>query len=117
MQLTRKKLGFVALALLALGGVATAGGGEVANFTTPTTVTAGQNISAGVTVTEAPMSVTFTSSPAGLVNYTTTVSSASSTVSIPTDGGAPAGSYILTARPTTGRSVGISVNTAVVPGN
>jgi hypothetical protein len=102
MQLTRKKFGFVALALVVLGGVAIAGGSEVANFTTPGTVTVGQNVAASVTVNQAPMSVTFSSNPPGLVNYTTTVNSTSATVSVPTNGSAGEGTYTLIATPTAG---------------
>lgn len=102
MQLTRKKFGLVALALVALCGVALAGESEVANFTIPTAVTAGETISAGVTVNQAPMSVTFTSIPAGLVNYTTTVSSTTATVGIPTSGNAAPGGYTIKASPTAG---------------
>jgi hypothetical protein len=47
-------------------------------------------------------SVTFTSNPPGLVNYTTTVSSATQTVSVPTNGSMPEGTYTLKATPTAG---------------
>jgi hypothetical protein len=109
-MVTRKKFGLIALAVLALGGVAVAGDREVINLTGSGSVSVGSPISMGVTVSDAPMSVTFTSSPAGLASYTTTVNATSATVSVPTSGSALPGGYTITARPSAGgasKSLGV----------
>jgi hypothetical protein len=103
-MVTRKRFGFglIALAVLALGGVAVAGESEVINLTGSGSGMAGESYTASVIVNQAPMSVTFTSSPAGLVNYTTTVNTTSATVSVPTNGSAGGGTYSIVATPSAG---------------
>jgi hypothetical protein len=102
MQVTRKRFFGAALVSAILAATVMAGHNEVSHFTTPGAAVAGSPIATSVTVNQAPMSVTFTSSPAGLVNYTTTLSSTSASVSIPTSGSAGPGSYTITATPTAG---------------
>ena len=84
---------------------------EVIGFNGNGTVIPGQNLSAQVTDNEAGMSVTFTSVPAGLVSYTTTISGTSATVSLPTNGNANPISYYVVATPTGG---GVSKSFPVV---
>lgn len=102
MHVSRRRFFGAAVVSAILAATAMAGHDEVIHFTAPGTVTAGQNLTAGVAVNQAPMSVTFTSSPAGLVSYTKTLSSATETVSIPTSATAPSGSYTIIATPTAG---------------
>ena len=112
-MVTRKKFGLFALAMLALGGVAVAGDREVINLTTAGGVVAGSPLAASVSVNAAPMSVTFTSNPPGLVNYTTTVTSTSQTVAVPTSASASGSYYTVTATPTSGggsKSAGVAVS-------
>jgi hypothetical protein len=75
---------------------------HVIEFTSPPAIAAGSNLLANVSVNQAPMNVHITSNPPGLVNQTVTLNSTSATVSVPTDAGAPAGSYQLVATPVGG---------------
>jgi hypothetical protein len=101
-RLTRRRLLVSGLSALVLASVAWANHQDVIHFVTPASVTAGQNFEASVQVNVAPMAVSFTSNPPGLVNYTTTVTSVNQAVSIPTNGAAPAGNYALVATPVGG---------------
>lgn len=97
-----RRFALALLPLAALAAIAVAGELEVIHFNADPSVAPGQSFSAGVSVNQAPMSVTFTSSPAGLVNYTATVNSTSATVSVPTSSSAGQGTYTITARPSAG---------------
>ena len=86
---------------------------EVIHFAGPSELVAGQNVSVNIGVNEAPMSVTFTSVPAGLVSYTATLPSANATLSVPTNPNAVPGAYVLIATPTSGglaKSIGVLAN-------
>jgi hypothetical protein len=96
--------------LIVATGVAWAAEHVVIDFAAPPTVTTGQPIATTVQVNQAPMSITFTSNPPGLVSFATTVSSTTQGVSVPTSSAAPAGSYTITVAPSaggTGKSVGV----------
>ena len=86
---------------------------EVIHFAGASEVVVGQSVSVNIGVNEAPMSVTFTSVPAGLVSYTATLSSANATLSVPTNPNAVPGAYVLVATPTSGglaKSIGVLAN-------
>ena len=75
---------------------------HVIGFASSASVNAGQATSVSVQVNQVPMSVTITSNPPGLVNYTAMVTSTTQSLSVPTNAGAPAGNYTLKAMPTAG---------------
>ncbi len=106
----RRLLASLAMGFVGIAGAAWAADQVIIHFTAASSVVTGQNVATSVTVNQAPMSVTFTSNPPGLANYTTTVTSPNQSVAVPTSSGAPAGSYTLTATPSAGgtsKSVGI----------
>jgi hypothetical protein len=101
-RLTRRRLLVTGITSALFAVAAWAEQGQVIHFATPSSVTAGQTVAAQVQVNVAPMAVTFTSNPPGLVNYTVMVNSTNQGVSIPTNAAASAGSYVLVATPAGG---------------
>jgi hypothetical protein len=116
-KLDRRRL-FGAIFALSLVSVAAFAGTEkeVIGFVGASSAVAGQNYNGQVSTNESGMSVTFTSDPPGLVNYTTVVPGNGSSVAIPTNPNATGTLYRIVATPSSGGVVKTSGQIAVSPG-
>jgi hypothetical protein len=116
-KLNQKRLSaaFFALSLVSVASFA-ANEKEVIGFVGASSAVAGQNLSGQVSTNETGMSVTFTSDPPGLVNYTTIVLGTGGTVSIPTNANATGAVYRIVATPSSGGISKTSNQIGVSPG-
>jgi hypothetical protein len=103
-RLTRRRLLVTGITSALFAVAAWAEGVQVIHFAAPESVTTGQNVPLTIQGAQAPTVFTFTSYPAGLVNYTATVTASSQVISVPTNGLAPVGTYTLIATPANGPS-------------
>lgn len=100
-RLTKKSF-LIACGSLLIIAAAYAAEEHIIHFAGPTSAKIGDPMSVSVQVDQAPMNVTFTSVPAGFVNYTTQVQSTNTVVTLPTISSASPGSYTVTAAPSGG---------------
>lgn len=107
-RISRTRFVSVLVGLSVVSAFAYAKEREVIGIVGDTGILVGQNFNGQVSTNESGMSVTFTSDPPGLVNYTTIVSGNGSSVSIPTNPNATGTSYRIIAAPTSG---GVAITT------